>query len=93
MEKTIHITGLTRQTKMALLPLPYFLVVASAVIFPVLWTEWWPWLITAPVWWLTAYVTTRINPNGHIVALTVLLHNPIWPLLKVIRNKGIRYVS
>ena len=67
MEKTIVITGLSRAPKIFWLPLGYFLAVCFLTMVPMMLMDLVAWLLTAPLWWMSAWVVTRVNPHAHVV--------------------------
>lgn len=71
MEATIVITGLSRSPKIALIPLEYFLAVCFTTMMPMMFLDMISWLLTAPLWWLFAWITTRVNPNAHILVMVL----------------------
>ena len=67
MEQTIVITGLSRAPKIFWLPLGYFLAVCFLTMVPMMIMDLVAWLLTAPLWWMAAWVVTRVNPHAHVV--------------------------
>ena len=76
MEETVVIKGLTRQAKMADLPLPYFMTVVGLTVLPFMVTKALLWLPTFAIWYFGARSITAINPNGHRLIAMRLCHLP-----------------
>lgn len=76
MEETVVIKGLTRQAKMAGLPLPYFMAVVGLTVLPFMITKVLLWLPTFAIWYFGARSITAINPNGHRLIAMRLQHLP-----------------
>lgn len=90
-DRNIVILGLSRQAKIAGLPLFYALAVGGLTMFPFIWTQWLSWLLTAPLWYLAARVITTMNPNFHRIVAVVAKKTP--PSLRGLKHKkGNRYV-
>lgn len=70
------IRGLTRQAKMAGLPLPYFMAVGALTVLPFMISKSLPWLLTGVIWYFGARTVTAINPHGHRLIVTRLRHLP-----------------
>jgi len=89
MEPSIVVLGLTRQAQIWGLPMPYLLAAAGLTILPffifkALW-----WLLSGPLWYLTARAICSINPQAHIVLSVVLTRTPT-ALFR--RDRARRYV-
>ena len=89
MERSVVVLGLSRQTQIFGLPMPYALGAAALAILPffifkILW-----WLLTAPLWYVAARLITAINPNAHVVLAVVLQKTPLSMLR---RRRARRYV-
>ncbi|WP_366142226.1 VirB3 family type IV secretion system protein [uncultured Tateyamaria sp.] len=69
--RSVVIIGLTRQTRLLLLPLPYAMAVGAFTVLPFMWTKllWWP--LTFFIWWCIARVLSLRNPQGAIAFATV----------------------
>lgn len=88
MEQHSVILGLSRQAKLAGLPLPYAVGVGSLLLFPFIWTEMFSWLVTAPLWYGAAKLSVALNPNGHKALMIYLRKTP--PRLSLAPRKGPR---
>ena len=89
MERSVVVLGLTRQAQIWGLPMPYLLAAAALTILPFfLFKPLW-WLLTAPVWYLTARAVSAINPHAHVVLAVMLARTPR-AVLK--RGRARRYV-
>lgn len=75
-ERTPVILGLSRQAKIAGLPMPYFLAVGGITMLPFIWFKWLPWFFTAPLWYYAAKISTTINPHGHRVVAVIMAKTP-----------------
>ena len=91
MEKSAVILGLSRQAKLIGLPMPYALGVGALTALPFFWTQFIPWVLTGPVWYLAARVFVAMNPNGH-KALKVVLRRTPPPLSARKRKDGRHHV-
>lgn len=91
MEKSAVILGLSRQARLIGLPMPYAMGVGALTALPFFWSQFIPWLLTAPVWYVAARVTVAMNPNGHR-ALAVVLRRTPPPLSRKRRREGRRHV-
>ncbi len=89
MEHAAIIKGLSRQAKFAGLPMPYFLGVMFLSVLPFIVFKIMAWLLTAPLWYIAARITTAINPNLHRIWLIKLSKTP--PRFRA-RKSGRRYV-
>lgn len=87
-ERTPVILGLTRQAKLYGLPLPYFLAIGALIMFPFVWTQWLPWVLTAPLWYGAARIATVINPYAHRVVAVLYRRTP--PPLALKKEKRVR---
>ena len=87
MEKTVVITGLSRSPKIFWLPLEYFLACCFVIMVPMMMLDNVAWLLTAPLWWMSAWVVTRVNPHIHVV-LWVLWRKLRTALLKPRRSRS-----
>ncbi|MDF3855621.1 VirB3 family type IV secretion system protein [Paracoccus pantotrophus] len=87
-ERTPVILGLSRQAKIAGLPMPYFMAVGGLWMLPFIWFKWLPWIITLPLWYGLARAATIINPNGHRVVAVVW--NKTRPPLSLNKKKRLR---
>lgn len=76
MEETVVIRGLTRQAKMAGLPLPYFMAVVALTVLPFMITKSLLWLLTFGIWYFGARSITAVNPNGHRIISARLRYLP-----------------
>ncbi|AUH35707.1 VirB3 family type IV secretion system protein [Paracoccus tegillarcae] len=91
MEQSVVILGLSRQARLAGLPMPYMLGVGALTALPFFWTQFIPWVLTGPLWYLAARVAVAMNPNGH-KALAVVLRRTPPSLSRKKRKEGRRYV-
>lgn len=85
MEETHVIKGLSRQAKMAGLPLPYFMAVASLTVVPFMIFKSLLWLLTCVIWYVGARSITAVNPNGHRIFAARMLHLPAKFWIKPVR--------
>ena len=76
MEETVVIRGFSRHAKMAGLPLPYAMAVASLTVIPFMVVKWLPWLLTVVIWYFGARSITAVNPHGHRIFLARLRFVP-----------------
>ncbi len=79
MEKAAVIKGITRQAVHFGLPMPYFLAVMFLTMLPFIILKFPPWLVSGPLWWLLARVTTAVNPNFHKLVLVKLQYLRLRP--------------
>lgn len=92
MERTAHITGLNRQTRLLWLPLPYGVTTVAFTVYPFFWFQWMPWLLSIVIWWCLAYIVTRINPQAHRVVFTLIANSHRWLFALFTRKSGMKYV-
>lgn len=88
MERTPVILGLTRQAKLLGLPMPYTLAVGAGVMLPFIWTQWLPWILSAPILYGAARIATIANPQGHVVLTVVMSKTP--PRFTLNKKKRLR---
>ena len=71
--------------------MPYMLGVGALTALPFFWTQFIPWVLTGPLWYVAARVAVAMNPNGH-KALAVVLRRTPPSLSRKKRKEGRRYV-
>lgn len=91
MERSAVILGLSRQARLMGLPMPSMLGVGALTALPFFWTQFIPWVLTGPVWYIAARIAVAMNPNGHR-ALAVVLRRTPPSLSRKKRKEGRRYV-
>ncbi|ARC38912.1 hypothetical protein A6J80_21730 (plasmid) [Paracoccus yeei] len=76
MERTPVILGLTRQAQLWGLPMPYTIGVMILTVLPFIWMDALLWVVTGPIWYISARIATAANPNGAQVLRVVMIRTP-----------------
>ena len=69
MQRNPYIIGLSRQTKVAWLPLPYFGLLLVICVMPYFWTKYLAWILTWPFWYALIFIVSVVNPKSHILLM------------------------